>query len=61
LISYEFTADDDTLTIDIDRDDSLGGDPNNWLSGYSLQVVPETSAVLLGALGAVALLRRRRG
>jgi hypothetical protein len=59
LISYQFTAGDDTLNAFFDRDD--GGTENNWLSGYSLQQVPEPSAALLGALGALALLRRRRG
>jgi hypothetical protein len=39
LISYEFTAGDDTLNVAIDRDDGLGGDQNNWLSGYSLQEI----------------------
>jgi hypothetical protein len=37
LISYQFTAGDDTLNAFFDRDD--GGAANNWLSGYSLQEV----------------------
>jgi methionine-rich copper-binding protein CopC len=37
LISYQFTAGDDTLNAFFDRDDNVGGSPNNWLSGYSLQ------------------------
>lgn len=61
LISYQFTATDTILNIFMDRDDATGGDPNNWLSGYSLQTtVPEPSAALLGGLGLLALLRRRR-
>ena len=62
LISYQFTATDSILNINIDRDDAVSGDPNNWLSGYSLQTIPEpSSSALLGVLGAFALLRRRRG
>lgn len=61
LISYQFTAGDTLLNIFMDRDDALPGDANNWLSGYSLQTtVPEPSAALLGGLGLLALLRRRR-
>ena len=62
LISYQFTAGDDTLNIFMDRDDGITtGDLNNWISGYSLQTtVPEPSTALLGGLGLLALLRRRR-
>lgn len=60
LISYQFIATDTEFNALVDRDDALGGDANNWLSGYSLQVVPEPSALLLSAFGAFALLRRRR-
>jgi hypothetical protein len=61
LISYAFTAIDDTLNISVDRDDASGGDPNNWLSGYSLQtVVPEPSSTALLGLGGLALILRRR-
>lgn len=59
LISYQFTATDNTLNIFMDLTNVSGG--NNWLSGYSLQTtVPEPSAALLGGLGLLALLRRRR-
>jgi len=37
LISHTFTAGDTTYNAFLDRDDDEGGDPNNWLSGYSLQ------------------------
>ena len=40
LISYQFTAGDDTLNAAFDRDD--GGTANNWLSGYSLQEIVGT-------------------
>ena len=64
LIAYEFTAGDDTLNIDIDRDDSVSGDPNNWLSGYSLQTVPaavpEPSTMALWGLLGLSLFGFRR-
>ncbi len=39
LICYRFVAASDTLNIFIDRDDDLEGDPDHWLSGYSLQTI----------------------
>jgi hypothetical protein len=45
LISYSFTAGDHTLNAFFDRDDgATSGDLNNWLSGYSLQEIPNTFA-----------------
>ena len=67
LISYDFIAGDTTLNIFMDRNDGLSGDPNNWLSGYSLQEVPpvpEPSTFALATLGLLGLgwcgRRRRR-
>lgn len=57
VISYQFVAGDNTLNASFARTDSV---TNDWLSGYSLQEIPEPSAALLGAFGALALLRRRR-
>ena len=37
-----------------------GGDNRTWYDGVGYEAVPEPSALLLGALGALALLRRRR-
>jgi hypothetical protein len=54
----------DTLTTTLGIDfDGPGGDPALGASTYStlkLSAVPEPSAALLGAIGAMALLRRRR-
>jgi hypothetical protein len=47
LMAYRFVAGDDTLEIIMDRDDGLGGDGNNWLSGYSLQEVPSLTRIAL--------------
>ncbi|MDA0767253.1 MAG: PEP-CTERM sorting domain-containing protein [Verrucomicrobia bacterium] len=53
LLTIEWTAEDDTLNVDFGQKHDIGG--------YVLhQVIPEPSTVLLGGLGAVALLRRRR-
>ena len=57
VISYQFVAGDDTLNASFNRTDTA---TNDWLSGYSLQQVPEPSAALLGALGGFLLIRRRR-
>jgi len=62
LISYQFVAGDTVLNAFFDRDDpdANTGDQNNWLSGYSLQVVPEPSSLALIALGGLLIARRRR-
>jgi|GEM_PF-4333836 len=64
VIAYEFTAGDDTLNIDVDRDDGItSGDLNNWLSGYSLQTVPavpEPSTMALWGLLGLSLFGFRR-
>ncbi len=49
VISYAFTAGDDTLDVAVDRDDGITtGDLNNWLSGYSLQEVPPPNYIVNG-------------
>jgi len=59
LISYQWTALDDTLNVSF-----ASGDPNNvWSQGFSLQEVPEPSTFALATLGLLGLLacgRRRR-
>ena len=57
LISYTFTAGDDTLNVSFNRN---GGSDNPWLQGYSLQVVPEPGSLALISLGGAMVLRRRR-
>ena len=57
VIGYDFVAGDTELNFSLDGETVAG---NKWISGYSLQAIPEPSAALLGALGALALLRRRR-
>lgn len=62
LISYEFTAADDTLNFELLK---TSGNENIWLSGYSLQqvsVIPEPTSMVVGmlGLGALAVRRRRR-
>ena len=57
VIAYDFVAGDTELNFSLDGETVAG---NKWISGYSLQAIPEPSAALLGALGALALLRRRR-
>lgn len=57
LISYEFTAGDDTLNVSLTQ--TAGGD-NPWLQGFSLQAVPEPGSMALIGLGGVMVLCRRR-
>ncbi len=38
-----------------------GGNSGYWLDNVTVETIPEPSAALLGGLGALALLRRRRG
>ncbi len=59
LISYAYTALDDTLNVSITGD---GVDSNVFISGYSLQTVPEPSSFLMLGIGAIGLglVRRRR-
>ena len=60
LISKEFVADVDGVFDASFVRDSPGGDGNAWLSGYSIQAIPEPSTSLLGVIAALGLLRRRR-
>ena len=57
LISYTFTAGDDTFNATFEND-TVG----NWVQGYSLQVIPEpsTAAALFGVVGLCAVALRRR-
>lgn len=59
LITYEFTATDTVLNILVEG--VVEVDSNEWLSGYSLQVVPEPGSLALIGLGGLLVLRRRRG
>lgn len=44
LISFTFTATDDTLNISLNKIVAVNG--NEWLSGYSLQEIPSPTAVI---------------
>ncbi len=57
LISYTFTAGDDTFNATFENDTS-----GNWVQGYSLQAIPEPSsaAALFGVVGLCAVALRRR-
>ncbi|MEM9347993.1 MAG: PEP-CTERM sorting domain-containing protein [Planctomycetota bacterium] len=57
LISYTFEATDTELNFELLQ---TGGSDSIWLSGYSLQVVPEPGSLALIGLGGVMVLRRRR-
>ncbi len=54
--SFTYTSTQDFTGIGFTFNDS----PNSALSNFKLEQVPEPSAVLLGAIGALALLRRRK-
>lgn len=57
LISYTFTAGDETFNASF-----AASVANPWISGYSLQVIPEpsTAAALFGVVGLCAVALRRR-
>lgn len=56
VISYEFTASDNTLNVSLSK---TAGSDSLWLQGFSLQVVPEPGSMALIALGGLMFLRRR--
>ena len=59
LISYSFTASDDTLDVQFVK---TAGSDNMWLQGYSLQTqpIPEPSSIALLGLSALGLVLYRR-
>ena len=58
LISYQFTASDDTLNVALTK---TAGTDSVWLQGYSLQAVPEPSAMAILGSGMFLLLSGRKG
>ncbi|MFN4982833.1 MAG: PEP-CTERM sorting domain-containing protein [Akkermansiaceae bacterium] len=58
VYTYNFTAPDTSFRIRLQ--DNPGGDDNAVLNALTLTQIPEPSAALLGGLGFLALLRRRR-
>jgi hypothetical protein len=56
LLSTTFVAGDDELNMAFDYEQST----NHWISGFSLQVVPEPSSLALMGLGGLLIARRRR-
>jgi hypothetical protein len=59
LVTGTFTADANTQNFNL-KGNYAGGGVNNMMNGILLHKVPEPSAALLGGLGLLALLRRRR-
>lgn len=60
LSSNQFVIPTDAgATLDVD-DVFLGADPIRAATGITFQVVPEPTTAILGAIGALGLLRRRR-
>lgn len=60
VLTYDFIADADTLSILLDGYSSPFGDHNPILQGFTLEVIPEPTTLALLGLGALALARRRR-
>ena len=56
LISYNFVAQDTTLTASLTH---TGGTDNIWWQGFSVQNIPEPSRAILIGLGVLGLLVRR--
>lgn len=55
LISYQFTASDDTLNVSLTK---TAGTDSVWLQGYSLQAVPEPGSMVIMGTGMYLLLSR---
>jgi hypothetical protein len=60
LISDQVAVMDGTLNLRLAWPDTSDGDDRRIISGLIVNQIPEPSAALLGGLGALLLLRRRR-
>ena len=61
LLVETITVTDGTLSIYVDDLHAVNdSDERTWYAGIGYELVPEPSSALLGALGAIALLVRRR-
>lgn len=60
LITYEFTAPDGILDIELRTSNPPFGDSNAIIDAVSLEVVPEPGTALLAAMSGAGLLARRR-
>jgi hypothetical protein len=60
VMTHVFTAGDSSLNVLLSEGSWAVGDANPLIQGFTLQAIPEPSAALLGGLGMLGLLRRRR-
>ena len=60
VYTYEFTAGDNNLDIDLPAGTTTGADTAGLLSAMTLEVIPEPGTLVLLGLGSLGLLLRRR-